>query len=282
MGYINKSSRLSSRRNKNKPLIILLIVFVLTIGIYILSLINIPILSNVSSTAVSFVYSAAATIKGVIFSGFDYFGDVASLKEENEKLKKNIQDLEFKLVEMEALNVENVDLKEALNIDLNYAHYNKTYANIIYRSYDNWSETFVINKGSIDGIKEKQTVISSKGLVGYISSVSDKTAVVTTILDVNSALSVQIATINELAIVKGDYFAKEDGYVKLTNIPVNVELSKGEKIYTSGIGTIYKKGIVLGEIVEVESKKNKVDRYAYINPFTDFNSLSLVAIIIDD
>ena len=86
MGYINKSSRLSSRRNKNKPLIILLIVFVLTIGIYILSLINIPILSNVSSTAVSFVYSAVATIKGVIFSGFDYFGDVASLKEENEHL----------------------------------------------------------------------------------------------------------------------------------------------------------------------------------------------------
>lgn len=282
MGYINKSSRISSRRNRNKPLIILLIVFAVTICVYVLSLINIPILSNLSSTVVSFVYNTASTVKGVISSGFKYFGSVSSLKSENEDLKNKIQELEYKIVELDALNIENTDLKEALQIDLNYAHYNKTYANIIYRSYDNWSETFVINKGSKDGIKEKQTVISSKGLVGYISSVSDKTAVVTTILDVNSALSVQIATINELALAKGDFFAKEDGYVKLTNIPVNIELSIGEKVYTSGIGAIYEKGIILGEIVEVESKKNKVDRYAYVKPFTKFESLSFVAVITDN
>lgn len=281
MGYINKSSRISSRRNRNKPLIILLIVFTLTICVYVLSLLNVPMLSNVSSAVVSFVHNTVSTVKGVITSGFNYFGEVAALKKQNEELKQKIQDLEFEIVSLQAVNVENTDLKEAMQIDFNYAHYNKTYANIIYRSYDNWSETFVINKGSKDKIKEKQTVISSNGLVGFVSSVSDKTSEVTTILDINSALSVQIATINELALAKGDYFAKEEGYVKLTNIPVNVELSVGEKVYTSGIGNIYEKGILLGEIAEVESKKNKIDRYAYVKPFTDFDSLSVVAVITD-
>lgn len=282
MGYINKSSRIHSRRNRNKPLLIVLIIFVLTICIYILSLFNVPLLSNVSSGVVSFIYNTSSTVKGVITSGFDYFGSVSALKKENELLKSKVQDLESQIVDLQALNVENSDLEEMLKIDLNYSHYKKTYANIIYRSYDNWSETFVINKGKSDGIKEKQTVISSLGLVGFISSVSEDTSVVTTILDINSSLSVQIATINELAIVKGDYFAKEKGYVKLTNIPVNVELSVGEKIYTSGIGSIYKKGILLGEIVEVESKKNQIDRYAYAKPFTDFKSLSVVAVIADN
>lgn len=185
------------------------------------------------------------------------------------------------MVELEKIEIENNELREALEIDEKYNHFNKVYANIILRDYSNWNETFTINKGSQDGIKLKQTVISSKGLVGYVSSVTATSSIVTTIMDPNTSVSVEIATINELALLKGDFDLKDSEQMKLTNIPINSELSVGEKIYTTGIGTMYQKGLVIGEIKEVVNKKNEVDRYAIIEPYTNFSSLDFVAVIVE-
>ena len=155
------------------------------------------------------------------------------------------------------------------------------YANIILRDYSNWNETFTINKGKNHGIKLKQTVISSKGLVGFVSEVTPNNSIVTTIMNPNTAVSVEIATINELALVKGDFDLKDKGQMKLTNIPINSELSVGEKIYTTGIGTMYEKGLIIGEIKEIINKKNDIDRYAIVEPYTDFSSLDFVAVIVE-
>ena len=106
------------------------------------------------------------------------------------------------MFELEKIEIENSDLREALEIDEKYNHYNKVYANIILRDYSNWNETFTINKGKNHGIKLKQTVISSKGLVGFVSEVTPNNSIVTTIMNPNTAVSVEIATINELALVK--------------------------------------------------------------------------------
>ena len=222
-----------------------------------------------------------SSISGVIKNGTSYFGNVQTLKEDNDSLNKKIEELEFKILELEKIEIENNDLREALEIDEKYNHFNKIYANIILRDYSNWNETFTINKGAKDGIKLKQTVISSKGLVGFVSEVTPNNSIVTTIMNPNTAVSVEIATINELALVKGDFDLKDKGQMKLTNIPINSELSVGEKIYTTGIGTMYEKGLVIGEIKEIVNKKNDIDRYAIVEPYTDFYALDFVAVIVE-
>ena len=183
--------------------------------------------------------------------------------------------------EISVLEKENEELKELLNIKERYNHFKKIYANVITRSYDNWNETFVINKGLEDGIKEKQTVIAAKGLVGYIYHVEQNTSTVATILDGTSAVSVEISNINKLALVKGDYSLKSKGQLKLINIPIDTELAEGETIYSSGIGELYKKGIPVGVISEVVSKKNDIDRYAIVDALVDIESIDTVAIITD-
>lgn len=196
-------------------------------------------------------------------------------------MKKELDDAKVKLIEAQKIEAENGDLRKALNITSKYNHFNPIFANIILRDYSNWNETFVINKGKVDGICENQTVISTEGLVGYISTVTDNTSVVSTILNPHTSVSVEISTINELALAKGDFELKEDGLMKLTHIPIGAEISVGEKVYTTGIGTVYEKGIPIGQISEVISKKNEIDRYAVITPYTNFSSLDYVAILSD-
>ena len=223
----------------------------------------------------------ASTVKGIVKDGTNYFKDIDKINKENKELKEELNEAKLKLVESERIEIENSDLRDALKIEEKYNHFSKLYANIVLRDYSNWNETFVINKGKNDGVKERQTVISPDGLVGFVSQVTANTSVVTTILDPNTSVSIEISTVNALALAKGDFDLKENNQMKLTNLPISTELSVGEKVYTSGIGTMYEKGLVIGDIEEVVNSKNNVDRYAIIKPYVDFNSLDFVAIIID-
>ena len=278
MNYIARKKR---RQKNNKIYIGIVIAVGLIISIYLLSILKIPLFSKVSSTILYSVDAAFSSVTGVIKDGTGFFGNVKKLNNKIEELEGELEKSKIELQEMEVLKVENNDLKELLKIDEQFNHFDKVYANIITRSYDNWSETFVINKGKSDGIQEKQTVISKDGLVWYISHVEEKTAVVTTILDTSSAVSVEISNINALALVKGDSVLKDKGEIKLVNIPIDTELAVDESVYSSGIGELYKKGIPIGKIIEVISKKNDIDRYAIVDVYSDISSLDMVAVIVN-
>lgn len=269
------------RRQSNKTVIGIIIALCIVVSIYLLSILKIPFLSSISSKVVYGIDSIFGSISGVITQGASYFGNTQKLNEKVATLEQALEEAKISMQEINVLEQENADLRDMLSVKERYNHFEKVYANIITRSYDNWNETFIINKGSKAGIKEKQTVISADGLVGYISKVYENTSEVTTILDPNSAVSVEISNINQLAIVKGDFSLKNSGQLKLVNIPIDTELPVGEKVYSSGIGELYKKGIPVGIITEVVSKKNNIDRYAIVDAFVDIDSLTMVGVIIN-
>ena len=276
MNYMGRKKR----RQNNKVIIGIIIAVGITISIYLLSIIKIPFLSTLSSKIVYGIDSVLSSISGVLAQGTSYFGNTKKLNEKIVALENELAETKIAMQEMNVLETENKDLKELLSIKEKYNHFKKIYASVITRSYDNWNETFTINKGSKDGIKEKQTVIAAEGLVGYISKVEENTSKVTTVLDPSSAVSVEISNINSLALVKGDFSLKNKGQLKLTNIPIDTELAVGETVYTSGIGELYKKGIPVGSISEIVSKKNDIDRYGIVDVFVNIDSLDLVGVIV--
>ena len=267
------------KKKKSKVFMGIIITIGIIISIYLLSIFNIPFFSKMSSNVIYGVDSFFSSITGVIKNGVSYLGNNKKLNLRIEELQKDLEETKISLNELKALEVENSDLKKMLKINEKYNHFNKIYANIITRSYDSWNESFVINKGSKDGIKLRQSVIAENGLVGYISKVEETTSEVTTILDSSSAVSVEISNINALALVKGDNSLKDKNEIKLVNIPIAKELAKDEIIYTSGIGELYKKGIPVGKISEVVNKKNDIDRFATVKIFVDISSIDMVAVI---
>ena len=267
------------KKKKSKIFIGIVISLGIIISIYLLSIINIPFFSKLSSNIIYGVDSFFSSVGGAIKNGTSYFGSNKKLNKRVDELEKELQQANISLNELKVLEVENSDLKRLLKINEKYSHFEKIYANIITRSYDTWLETFVINKGSKDGIKLKQSVIAESGLVGYISKVEKDTSEVTTILDSTSAVSVEISNINALALVKGDNSLKDSNEVKLVNIPIATELTKGATVYSSGIGELYKKGIPVGTISEIVNKKNDIDRFATVKIFVDISSIDMVAVI---
>jgi len=255
--------------------------------ITIIILILLVILTNINITKLSYIESAFSNIvmpiqtgitylKNKVYGNNNFFADMKTLKEENKQLKEENSELEKSLRELEIIKAENTTLKEYVNLTDKYSAYTTVPAYIINKDISNYSDIFVINVGSQDGIKANMTVIADKGLVGHIISVTEHTAKVQTIIDGANTISATISTSKDSIICRGNL---DDSTLKATYIPTEANLVQGDNIETSGLGGIYPKGIYIGTIDKIVNKKNITDRYAVIKPAVDFTKINSVLVI---
>ncbi len=272
--------RKKSNKKKIIFIIISLIVILLFTGIIFKDSSN-AVVNKVSNIIISPLKGIHKLTLKISDSVNKKFADSAVVTEENDKLVKENEELKLKLLESQKILDENETLKEMLNIKTSYQHFKIALGKIILREHDNWTKTFTIDVGSNDGIKLNQAVVHKDGLVGFISNVSEKKSVVTTILDPQTSVSVNISTINEPAILKGDLELKEKNQLKLESIPIEAEVSIADMLYTSGLGSKFPSSIPVGKITEVISKKNDMNRYAIVEPTVEISKISEVGVIIN-
>ena len=199
------------------------------------------------------------------------------MQEENEKLKQKNSELEQSLRELEIIKSENNTLKEYANLKEKYNEFQTVPAYVINKDISNYNDTIIINVGSKDGVEVNMPVISEKGLVGHIISVTESTAKVETIIDTASTISCVITTSRDMLIARGTL--NSSSTLKATYIPTNATILEGDKIETSGLGGIYPKGIHIGTIKQVVNTKNITDRYAIIETAVNFEKLETVLVI---
>ncbi len=216
-------------------------------------------------------------IKNKITGDEQQLSDIEILKNENSALREENSKLKEQVRELEILKSENNTLKEYVNLKDKYSDYTTVPANVIERSYSNYDKILIINVGTNDGIKENMPVISESGLVGKILSVTDSSSKVQTIIDTASTVSATISTASESILLKGTL--ADTNTLKATSIPVETSILQGDEVVTSGFGGIFPKGILIGTINSVVNTKNELDRYAVVNPATDFSKLETVLVI---
>lgn len=206
--------------------------------------------------------------------------DIASLKAENTKLKEENAKLKEEERELEILKSENNTLKEYVNLKNKYGNYSTQPADVILRAYSNYDKIIVINQGKKSGIQVNMPVISEAGLVGHVISVEDNTAKVQTIVDTASAVSASISTIEQSILAKGTL--QNNSALKASSIPTDSTILQGDDVFTSGLGGIYPKGILIGTISDVVNTKNQTDRYANVKTAINFETLSTVLVIVGE
>ena len=238
------------------------------------------LLESFVSDLVSLPQRLYATAKAYVTSDDAYFSNIETLKKENEELKKQIEELEKMAIDYEQVTAENDVMRSHLKLADRYKDYNLVVADIISDSATNWEATYIINKGSKDGIKPGMTVITNEGLVGYIETVTNKTSKIISILDAGNSVSSRVSRTRDEIVCKGSVSSTEEQELKIMNIPMGTVLIEGDKIETSGVGGIYPKGLSVGKIVEIVNKKNPIENEAIVKTNVDFNKLETVGVIV--
>ena len=213
-----------------------------------------------------------------IFSGVRNYSVVveenAGLKDENLELKEHI-------AKLSGLEDENFRLREALKLKDLFNGYEVIGANIVGSDPGNFLFNYRIDVGSLDGVKIDDPVIASNNLlIGRIYSVGITSSVIMPLIDELSGVSAWTTkSLGGHAIVRGDIESKADGMCIMDTISETMELKIGDILETSGMGGIFPKGILIGEVAEIHKETSLIERHAVVQPFIDFNSIGEVYIL---
>ena len=265
-------------RNRN-TLIILTIICISAIALTVSDLVpTAPVKEAASVFVVPFQ-------KGINSIGGWFKGVSDSLKSSDE-LNQRIDELEEEVASLEEENLllargqqELQRLRELYDTDTSYAQYEKVAANVISKDPGNWYSSFIIDKGSNDGIEVDMNVIAAGGLVGLVTEVGSNWASVRTIIDDSSSVSAMTVTTEDTCIVNGDLTLIDEGLLYFDQMNTQESVVAGEQIVTSHISDKYLPGILIGNIYEINEDSNHLTKTGYILPAVDFSSIQEVLVI---
>lgn len=209
----------------------------------------------------------------------DYFATVDELREENEALRAELEELKEKNLVLIQGQIELNNLRQFYSLDEKLPGYTKVAARVIGKSSNNWFSTFTIDKGSKDGIAVDMNVISGNSLVGIITQVNDNSAIVRSIIDDSSNVTGMLITTSDTCNVRGDLELMGSGYIHLEYLRGDISVMDGEMIVTSNISDKYLEGILIGYAKNVTEDANSLTQSGYIVPAVDFEHMTEVIVI---
>lgn len=266
---------------KSKGFIVLLLVIVLIVIIGISSNPESPIhnVYKVVSVPLSPVQKFFTNI-GDWFSDTIYIiGNSSQLEDEYNKYKEENDLLKEEIRNLEKYKQENEELRELLDFQEVYEDYDFIAANLVAHDVNNWYNVFSIDRGTSDGVKLFDPVVTSKGLVGKIVEVSSNSAKVMAIIDETSTVMARVTKTKDLVRIRGASSLEYKGMCQMDRIAELADISVGDIIETAESGGIYPKGIVIGKVKEINIVAGENSRYAIIEPAVDFRRIDKVIIL---
>lgn len=218
---------------------------------------------------------------GLWMSDFTHnFETIKELQEKNKALQAQLDELTIKNNLLQQDKHELNRLRELYALDELYSDYKKVGARVTAKDSGNWFSSFVIDKGTKDGIKVDMNVMSGQGLVGIVTEVGPNWARVRSIIDDASNVSALVLSTSDTCIVNGDLTLMQDGKIRFEMLPNNgTEIKEGEQIVTSHISNKYLQGLLIGVVSEIHVDSNNLTRSGYIIPVVDFEHLREVLVI---
>lgn len=208
------------------------------------------------------------------------FRDKQELLLENEELKAEIDSLTTQNNKLIQDQTELSRLKELYKLDEEYSDYPKIAASIISKDPGNWYDTFMINKGTSDGVRIDNNVIAGKGLVGIVTEAGPHWATVRSIIDDSSNVSAMTVSTSDNCVVQGDLELIDEGKLSFHQLyDQDNKITAGERIVTSNISEKYVPGLFIGYVSEINQDSNNLTKTGTLVTPVDFRHLREVFVI---
>lgn len=216
-----------------------------------------------------------------------------ALAAEVHELRKKNDELFTEILSRGKLERENNILRKMLKIRKR-SGYKTVFSEVILRDPVFWEESFVINKGSEDGIREGAIVLaplvenirgitSALTVIGRIKSCSEHTAAVATLMSRECGISLSIPEKSAFGISSGGFKKNNHCVIRITYLPKNVNFRFNGLVYTSGMSETAPPGIYAGRLTgaaEDITLKNGLYREAAFIPGAGFENINFVVVMV--
>jgi len=207
--------------------------------------------------------------------GWSNYVDLRHTRQQNHDLQEQIARLRIEQAALSEDAIQGHRLQALLDFQQHYVAATVA-AQVIGTSGSDLSRVLYIDKGSKDGLKPDQAVITPDGIIGKLRDVFAHTSQVLLINDQTSGAGVLLATTRIRAILRGS----TTGQILINNLTPDSRIKPGEQVLTSGGDQVYPRGLPVGT---VESIKPDPDHQPYtliqLRPAANLNQLEEVLVI---
>jgi len=213
----------------------------------------------------------------VVSGSYYALRDISNFNEmqsENRILREDLINLKKEILKLQETRLENKRLRELL--DFTEAKRHKFVpAMMIAKDLSGLKDTIIIDKGKSRNVRKGMVVISGNGLVGRVREVGWSIARVLLVTDRDSVVSAIVQRTRDEGAVTGNM---PSGLI-MKYLDLGCEVKEGDKIITSGFSGIFKKGILIGEVISVDKDASGLYLNATVRPEVDMRQLQEVLVI---
>ena len=242
-----------------------------SVGLLILSKINLPFTNYLKITLNEIVYRTSFIVsvpEKKILDLSNKIQDHYNVYNDYVLVKEKIKTLESKKYETQFLEVENKRLKKTINEYIFKS--DELIAKVLIDKNSPFLKSVIVNKGSKDKVKLGMAVLDGSYLVGKIVEVNYSTSRALLVSDLNSKIPVGIEPGNIQSILSGT--GKQNG--KIEYLETDILIKDKSIVYTSGSGGLFKSGIPVG-IYHIEKEED----YEVVHFFSKLSQLTFVKLV---
>lgn len=211
-----------------------------------------------------------------LFDWLRVFPKINKLAKENALLNLKINELSFENARLKGAKEENIALRKALQFK-DTANMPSVSAEVTMLDSTGFEQNFIINRGAENQIKEGYPVVMSSGIiVGIVKEVRKNSATVMMITDPQAKVDGLIAETGAKGLIQGDH-----GLGLSFNLVTQNEVVKvGDLVITSGLSENIPKGLLIGEVVSIQSSTSELFQKTNIRPAADLRNLEFVFVVL--
>jgi len=224
------------------------------------------------------IQQAAHDATSITGGWLDTLGRMSKLEDENKKLRTALDSVTAENATLQQLKRENENLRAMLKFQTDRPDIKGVQAEVIGGDPTSTMEVLIIDKGTEDGVTSGMAVVSAGGiLVGQTKEVKTNRATVLLITDISSSLAV--ATQNSLipGVLEGRW--QKQGRLLMRHIPRDEKVENGDILLTTGVGGIFPRGLIAGQVYNVRQSEVATEKEAEAYPLAELNALEQVLVI---
>jgi rod shape-determining protein MreC len=215
-----------------------------------------------------------------------FFSRTVASVNELKKLRAKYNRVERQLSQFETVERDIVELRRENKILRKQLGFSRTLrfghipAEVIGKDPGNIFSTIVIDKGSRDGVKKDMPIVAFQdgfqGLVGKVVVVSPHSSIVQPIVDPNCYVAARLQNLRYEGLVSGLGSATEQVKMDYVQKRARDEIKYGDLVITSGMNSIYPKGIYIGRVRSIGAKEWQTSLELTLQPIVDFARIEYV------
>jgi rod shape-determining protein MreC len=245
-----------------------------------------PVVRDVQS-GIGYAFRPIQGALDSVAGGFASIGaaivEIDRLRADNTSLRADNDRLTAENARLEEIRRENEQLTALLQLRAGF-DYETAAASVISRESSGFRRVIGLDKGANDGIAIGDVVIAAGGaLAGRVTEVGPDSATVVLLTDATSTVIGQLVTSAATGQVKGQL----GGTLVMDQIDSSEEIDLGVEVVTAGIElgggvrSLYPKGLLIGQVIDVRRDANSVVQTAYLQPAAPLDRLEYVLVILD-